>query len=1002
MLFFFVEKGVHLRSIYRSNHLADEPLRMNNPRNSKQSFKKRVSKYLIGALSFFTLSCDFQNPLAFEMPTWFFDLTFPLVQKKYSLEGMVDNKQIFSTPDSIGMQLMFEGVLPDTSIGTDILEIELNQNIAYSQDPVSAPTLSFSLDTTINLSIPIAPGGQLTNSAGVVFTVPPSTNQTVTSTVWNAIASAVDTTIQITIPIPAIPSSQLPSFIKSVDGLVIQADVGSSVSDFNTTVSNKGLPTNVTSPTVSLITDITTPAKSLASHTQSTLAKDASFGPTTTSLSGDSLGGAIRMDIGFGIASTSDATVTINAGDSVQVNVAIQLRIAGLDSAIVSVNKSDLPMTLPAIDFPTDIEIYSGILKSNSGFEVNEINIKSISSTYPLKVDFMMNFKNFIPPAGKDSTKIDTVLKKGSPIVKTYNLDGYNFINPAGKDVALSKLSLDVSATMQAQTAKIPLDGSNMGAVSLDVTLNKLHFESLEANIIQEFPPTTFSIAGMPLGFSGMTFTDTKLEIEMLNGIRLPVILDFDMVGINQKGDSMKVNALSTLASPTGTGDTTKTIIRLFRDGTTTLKYKSPSSVAYYDSSTVSPKTGETTIVELMSSNPAVFNVQSRARIDGRGTLEAGMSIGGKYRMLAPFEVIMAPMTFISVTNTPVQEMSHSNRNRIRATLQSASLDLTVENKIPSGGELAMLMSNLGFFPLNTTVSALSSFKDSMVVKKNWASSDSVYIVSKCDSLNPKTGNYFIFDVMDDIADCVDGMAYLVKTTGSGMDTVISYVDTLMKIPLPEPVSFYPATNAGVHAGQVKDPGFAVYSSPIPTSRIRLMTNPGQPFMAPRFHLNGSNGKKVYLTTLDYIDINSNITFTLSSTGLTSAAPDEIVVKYPNGNQSLNQDKELTIAWKTFGTISQVDLAYFAGSNPDVDTDDGWTDITTELANVDSFNWVPSATTGIASLSASLRDSIRIRVQSTGGSVRDMNGWYFTISSSSSKIQNTSNIAQWGENPYKR
>ena len=172
MLFFFVEKGVHLRSIYRSNHLADEPLRMNNPRNSKQTFKKRVSKYLIGALSFFTLSCDFQNPLAFEMPTWFFELTFPLVQQKYSLEGMVDNKQIFSTPDSIGMQLMFEGELPDTSIGTDILEIELNQNIAYSQAPVSAPTLSFSLDTTINLSIPIAPGGQLTNSAGVVFTVP--------------------------------------------------------------------------------------------------------------------------------------------------------------------------------------------------------------------------------------------------------------------------------------------------------------------------------------------------------------------------------------------------------------------------------------------------------------------------------------------------------------------------------------------------------------------------------------------------------------------------------------------------------------------------------------------------------------------------------------------------------------------------------------------------------------------------------------------------------------
>ena len=135
-----------------------------------------------------------------------------------------------------------------------------------------------------------------------------------------------------------------------------------------------------------------------------------------------------------------------------------------------------------------------------------------------------------------------------------------------------------------------------------------------------------------------------------------------------------------------------------------------------------------------------------------------------------------------------------------------------MENKIPTGGELAMLMSNTGYFPLDTTGTALSDFKDSMVVKNNWVPTDSVYLVSKCDSLNPITGNYFIFDVMDDFSDCVDGMAYVVKTNGTGMDTVISYVDTLLTIPLPDPVSYYPATNSGVRAGQVKEPGFAVYS----------------------------------------------------------------------------------------------------------------------------------------------------------------------------------------------
>ena len=964
-------------------------------KNKLLKFIALCRKYLlmafVGLLTTFMLSC-LKNPTKFEMPTWFFDLTFPLVQEKFSFEKMVDNKQIFSTPDSIGMQLMFEGSLPDTSIGTDILEVTLNQNIQFSQPAISGPNLPFSLDTTINLAIPIAPGGKLTNSVGQVFSVPPSSNQTVTQAVWNGIASAFDTTIQITINLPEIPSNQLPSFIKSIDGMQIAADAGSEVSDFKSTFTNKGLPTNVSNPTASLVTDITSPVKTLAQHTQSSIVKDASFGPTTTSLSQDSLGNAIRMDIGFGIASTSNATVTINSGDSVQVNMAIQLRIAGLDSAIVEVTKSELPMDIPKITFPSDIEIYGGVLKSPSGFEVNEIKLNSLTSSYPLNVDFKMNFKNFLPPAGKDSTKLDTVLKKGSSISKTYNLDGYTFYNPASKDSALKNLTLDVSAILPAQNAKLALDGSNVGGVSLDIALKKLHFENLEANIIQAFPTTEFSISGMPLGFSGMEFVDTKLEIEMFNGIRLPVVLDFDMVSVNQKGDTMKVNALSTLGSPSTAGDTAKTIVRLSNIGTTTLKYKSPSSLSYFDSITVSPGDGESTIVDLMSSNPSVFVVKSRARIDGRGTLESGMSIGGKYRMLSPFEVIMGPMTFISVTNTPVPEMDHTNRNNIRATMQSASMDFTIENKIPSGGDLSMLMSNIPFFPLDTTITALSAYKDSLVIKKGWSSSDSVYIVSKCDSLNPEIGNYYIFEVMDDFSDCIDGMSYIVKTKGLGLDTVVSYVDTLLKIPLPEPISFHPVTNSGVHAGQVKQGGFATYSSPLTTARIRLMTSPQQPYMAPRFFLQGSNGKKVYFSTADYLDINSNVTFTLSSTGMTSTIHPEIVVKYPNGGQTISKDAAIIIKWKSYGNVDSVNVDYFAGTKPDVNTDEGWTSIAKEVKNIDSLSWTPASTNGINSMAESLRDSIRIRIKSTNGKTRDMSGWYFEISHGGSSEVSTKKV----------
>ena len=127
---------------------------------NKKHFNVMVKRTIRGCsvlILFLLISCDLKGPASFKMPTWFFDLMFPLVQQKYSLEGMVDNKQIFSTPDSLGMQLMFEGVLPDTSIGSDILEIELDKSITFSIPTTSAPTFTFSYSDPIKFPVPIVP-----------------------------------------------------------------------------------------------------------------------------------------------------------------------------------------------------------------------------------------------------------------------------------------------------------------------------------------------------------------------------------------------------------------------------------------------------------------------------------------------------------------------------------------------------------------------------------------------------------------------------------------------------------------------------------------------------------------------------------------------------------------------------------------------------------------------------------------------------------------------------
>ena len=128
---------------------------------------------------------------------------------------------------------------------------------------------------------------------------------------------------------------------------------------------------------------------------------------------------------------------------------------------------------------------------------------------------------------------------------------------------------------------------------------------------------------------------------------------------------------------------------------------------------------------------------------------------------------------------------------------------------------------------------------------------------------------------------------------------------------------------------------------------------------------------------------------------MSDPAPNEIVVKHPNGGESLDKDSPIMIKWKTYGSVSKVDLAYFTGGKPNVDIDDGWTDITTEISNVDSFSWTPSSTTGIgAIMSSSKKDSVRIRVKSSDGKTRDMSGWFFSLFVNSSSIDPEKNSNQ--------
>ena len=313
-------------------------------------------------------------------------------------------------------------------------------------------------------------------------------------------------------------------------------------------------------------------------------------------------------------------------------------------------------------------------------------------------------------------------------------------------------------------------------------------------------------------------------------------------------------------------------------------------------------------------------------------------------------------------------------------------------NALPFGAEVSVLMSNYPRFPIDTSRALLNLFRDSLGAEGILDSlSDSLYIIRNCSEISPDSNsNIYIFDIMTDHSECVDGLPYIVKSNGSGVDTILSYVDTLFKFILPEPDSYFGENDtSGFPEGMVAVPGTGVYPSIIDSSKIFLLTDYGSHYTMPRFYLPGTGNKGVYLTNKDYLEISSFITFTLSSSGAFGSAKNELVITYPNGGQTLNTNENHQITWASYGTSSEkVDLYY--STRGDTNTykpafcvlTENWTLIAGGLDNTGSYEWNLSSS-GIADT-----DSLRLKIIASNGEACDINGHYVKIRNSLNTIRN--------------
>ena len=1025
-----------------------------NPRHILLHWKKGFVHAFLMLLVLTTGACDFDIPDKFEMPTWYLDLKIPLVQTRYQMSDISDSTSgIFLTDDSLGFKIVQEGDMPATELpGLPSVPIGLEQAISSGEIPgismdIELPGISIDqridvvlygasiyqdtakwcelvtlYDTTVFPPTPFDSLICLVDSTtgdtlGRLFSFPTDSVRHMTADNYNSLivalfdsvmgilSSALDTTIDL--GLSSIPLPEDPPIIASIDTLIIGAHPSNSV--YRTLFKNNGIPTNLQNVYSHMVTGNSALflSDTLANHGNMPTLSNGETYADTTDLSGKGLTSFLKLATNMSLTPAYDY-VTIPPG-SLYVDFKLAFQMAGIDSIDVTTNNYSMsdgiempPMELPEMDMTESgisrMEIYRNVLKDEgAAFNENKLLIGNLESSFPFDMNFLLNFKNFSPTPGNDSVKIDTVLKKGITINKTFDMRGYSLQSVEGDndgdgwpDSAFSSFDLVLDITIPEQKASIPLDGSPLGEFTMNMQLDQLSFSSIGANLYMEMPaePTEQEF---PPGFTGAIPTEAMIEIIFKNQIRLPIEMLMEFKGYNSLGDLTYVPVvIDTIGFPSTTSDldTAKTVIALNKLGTTITIYSSVEDSVPSFTKTVAPCDTCSTIIDLLASNPVQMIINPEVKVDGRGEITANKAIAGGFRVTIPFVLQLEPMTFMGGTATEIEEFEHETRYKIRNSLLETSLVSTIENALPFGAEVSVLLSNDSQFPTDTSREQLNFFRDTLAAQGIFPLTDSLYIIRKCSDISPDSSNIYIYDIMTDHSECIDGLPYIVRSDGSGTDTIFSYVDTLFKFLLPDPESYYGENDStGYPEGMVAVPGTGVYPSTIDTSKIFLLTDYGSHYTMPRFYLPGTGNTGVFMSVEDYLDISSFITFTLSSSGAFGSAKNELILTYPNGGQTLFTNGSYEVTWASYGTSSEtVDLYYSTGGDTNTYKPgycvytENWTLIEGGLDNSGSYAW------DLSSSGLSETDSLRLKIIASNGESCDINGHYV-------KIRNSSNTA---------
>ena len=390
------------------------------------------------------------------------------------------------------------------------------------------------------------------------------------------------------------------------------------------------------------------------------------------------------LDLPTGVWITGNEKITISN----------ELEIDNFESLNADLNcliDTSYSVALPVDD---NMQLVQGLISNINDVDTNRISF-DLTNDFFTDINFNLYSSNLFDSQNQPLSSTQTIMQGQQ--FDDILLSNYTIKNSDGSSV--DSLTIGYSVTLDEDNAELNF-GQPYGLTGNGIETKTIQLDELRVNL-NEFSTSNIDLGNLPSGFEGFDLPYLKFNLYLYNQISADMKLYLDLFGISDD-DTLKIHVEPNIKfleqlDPYSDIDTLK--IAFIQDTMSTVHYG--NSPIIHDDPVI--EIMDNRITELFSYD--IIDISGYAVMDGDATLLPEKSLWGEIEIeIQPLTIVIENgdiFSFVPDDFTNLNAMDRQTATKIDSGLVSATLNMSVNNKIPFGGNLLMYITNSpDFFPM--------------------------------------------------------------------------------------------------------------------------------------------------------------------------------------------------------------------------------------------------------------------------------------------------------------